>query len=236
MVAPSSTAAILTVGSLRDVAALAGWRGRVIVKLQSSMRRYGATPAEVPGVTAAARSAGLDIIGYALHLPLAGSDGDRVNEVDAWLDRLDDEQPVWLSHLQPHSFAALRDRHRDRRLRLRLGTALWHGDKSFLHLHAEVLALHSISSRERAGYRLTPVSSDGHLVLVSAGTAHGVVARADGASPFHFAGTRLTLLEPPHMHTSMVFAPAGTPCPAVGDSVDVQRPLTSTLVDELEWV
>jgi alanine racemase len=236
LVPPQSKTAVLTVGALADVAALAGWRGRVIVKLQSSMRRYGATPAEVHAITGAAVAAGLEVIGYALHLPLAGSDDDRLGEVDAWLDRLDTEQPVWLSHLQPHSFAALQQHRRDRRLRLRLGTTLWHGDKSFLHLHAEVLSVHSIRSGERAGYRLTPVDSDGHLVLVSAGTAHGVVARADGTGPFHFASTRLTLLEPPHMHTSMVFAPAGTPCPAPGDSVDVQRPLTSTLVDEVEWV
>jgi len=236
LVPPQSTSAVLTVGSQRDVAALVDWRGRVIVKLQSSMRRYGATPAEVHVITAAAVAAGLEVIGYALHLPLAGSDEDRLGEVDAWLDRLDTEQPVWLSHLHPTSFAALQQRRRDRRLRLRLGTTLWHGDKSFLHLHAEVLAVHSIRSGERAGYRLTPVTADGHIALVSAGTAHGVAVRADGASPFHFAGTRLTLLEPPHMHTSMVFAPAGTPCPTVGDLVDVQRPLTSTLVDEVEWV
>jgi hypothetical protein len=176
------------------------------------------------------------VIGYALHLPLAGSDGDRLDEVDTWLDQLDPQQPVWLSHLQPQSFAALGERRRDRQLRLRLGTALWHGDKSFLHLRAEVLAVHPIASGERAGYRLTTVNCDGHLVLVSAGTAHGVEARPDGASPFHYASTRLTLLEPPHMHTSMLLAPFGGPCPAVGDLVDVQRPLTSTLVDEVEWV
>lgn len=236
LVPPPSTAAVLTVGSQRDVAALAGWQGRVIIKLQSSMRRYGATPSEVDNVVATADAASLDIIGYALHLPLAGSDADRLGEVDAWLDRLDPRHTLWLSHLQPQSYAALRGRHPDRQFRLRVGTTLWHGDKSFLHLYAEVLAVRSIRAGERAGYRLTDVLSDGHLVLVSAGSAHGVAPRPDGASPFHFARTRLAMLEPPHMHTSMVLAPAGTPCPAVGDRVDVQRPLISTLVDEIEWV
>ena len=57
----------------------------------------------------------------------------------------------------------------------------------------------------------------------------------NGASPFHFARTRLDMLEPPHMHTSMVFVPEDGTCPAFGDRVDVQRPLISTLVDRIEW-
>jgi alanine racemase len=227
---------IMTVGSLHDVVALTGWRGRVIVKLQSSMRRYGAMPAELERVEAAATAAGLDNVGYALHLPLAGADSDRLAEIDAWLERLDSQRPLWLSHLQPPAYATLRSRHPDRQFRLRLGTSLWHGDKTFLHLHADVAEVHPVAAQDRAGYQLNEVPGDGHLVLVGAGSAHGVAALADGASPFHFARTRLAMLEPPHMHTSMIFVPIGMPCPAVGDHVDVQRPLISTQVDEIEWV
>jgi alanine racemase len=233
---PSSSAAILTVGSRDDVSALSGWHGRVIVKLQSSMRRYGATPAEIAGVASSAAAANLEIVGYALHLPLTGSDYDRLAEIDSWLDHVDPGQPMWLSHLRSESYANLRARHPNRQFRLRLGTALWHGDKSFLQLRADVLAVHPVQAAQRAGYRLTEIPSDGRLVMVGAGSAHGVAPLTDGASPFHFARTRLALLEPPHMHTSMVFAADGTPCPAVGDRVDVQRPLISTLVDEIEWV
>ncbi len=239
LVAPSSTAMVLTVGSCADVAALSGWHGRVLVKLQSSMRRYGATPAEIDQVVTAALAAGLEIIGYSLHLPLAGTEADRTSEVETWLGQLDhlrERHPLWLSHLQPQSYSALRDRHPGRDFRLRLGTMLWHGDKSFLHLHADALAVHPVRAGDRAGYQLIEVPSDGHLVLVGAGSAHGVAALPGGASPFHFSRTRLALLEPPHMHTSMTLAPTGTPCPAVGDQVDVQRPLISTLVDEVEWV
>ena len=71
--------------------------------------------------------------------------------------------------------------------------------------------------------------------MVGAGTAHGVHPLDDGRSPFHFARRRLALLEPPHMHTSMVFVPAGEPTPGRGDVVDVQRPLISTVVDEVVW-
>jgi alanine racemase len=238
LVPPPVTAvpAILTIGSRDDIAALADWRGRVIVKLQSSMRRYGSTPEELPGVIAAASAGGLAIVGYALHLPLACTEADRRAEVDAWLDLVDPGQPLWLSHLQPQSYAALRADHPERQFRLRLGTALWHGDKSFLQLHAGVVAVHAVSAGQRAGYQLTEIRTDGHIVLVDAGSAHGVATLSGGASPFHFARTRLALLEPPHMHTSMVVVSEGMPCPSAGDRVDVQRPLISTLVDEVVWI
>ena len=231
-----AAAAVMTVGALDDIAALEGWRGQVLVKLQSSMRRFGATATEVATVDFAARGAGFEVIGYALHLPLTGTDADRIAEVDAWLEHIGVHQPLWLSHLQPQAYSALRARHPERQFRLRLGTALWHGDKSFLHLHADVLAVHAVAAGDRAGYQLVEVSADGHLVLVGAGSAHGVSPLPNGSSPFHFERTRLSLLEPPHMHTSMVLVPTGTPCPTIGDHVDVQRPLISTLVDEVEWV
>lgn len=233
---PPAADVIMTIGSQADAAALATWRGRVIVKLQSSMRRYGATAAELGSVTAAATDAGLDIVGYALHLPLAGTDADRIAEIDAWLEHVDARAPLWLSHLQPPAYATLRGRHPDRQFRLRLGTALWHGNKSFLQLHASVAAVHTVHAGDTAGYQLGEVGSDGHLAMVGAGSAHGVAALPNGSSPFHFARTRLALHEPPHMHTSMVFVPAGTACPQVGDRVDVQRPLITSLVDEVEWL
>jgi alanine racemase len=232
----SGLAPVMTVGSLGDVAALGGWRGRVIIKLKSSMRRYGATPAELEPLNAAVSAGGFDLIGYALHLPLSGSDEDRLAEVEGWLHIVDNKQLLWLSHLQPPSYSTLRARHPDRLFRLRVGTALWHGDKSFLHLNADVLAVHRVLQGDRVGYQLAEVVADGHLVLVSAGSAHGVAPLAGGLSPFHFARHRLLMPEPSHMHTSMVLVPLGDPCPAVGDRVDVQRPLITTLVDEVEWV
>ncbi|MDO9175052.1 MAG: hypothetical protein Q7V62_09620, partial [Actinomycetota bacterium] len=74
---------------------------------------------------------------------------------------------------------------------------------------------------------------------VGAGSTHGVAPldHDDPArrSPLHFERHRLTLLERPHMHTTMVVVPHGQPCPQVGDRVDVQRPLITVTVDELEW-
>jgi hypothetical protein len=37
------------------------------------------------------------------------------------------------------------------------------------------------------------------------------------------------------MHVSMTFVAAGEPLPAVGEWVDVQRPLHMTTVDEYRW-
>ena len=46
---------IVTVGSVADVAALDGWSGPAVVKLASSMQRFGARPAEVGPVLDAPR-------------------------------------------------------------------------------------------------------------------------------------------------------------------------------------
>ena len=72
--------------------------------------------------------------------------------------------------------------------------------------------------------------------MIGAGTANGVTALPDGRSPFHFQQRRLALHEAPHMHTSMAFVPDGDPVPEVGDRVDVQRPLTMTTVDTIDWI
>ena len=93
-----------------------------------------------------------------------------------------------------------------------------------------------MTADQAAGYRLTTVPGEGTLVMIGAGTANGVTTLTNGRSPFHFDRKRLSLLEPPHMHSSMAVVPAGEPCPVTGDWVDVQRPLTTTAYDELRWV
>jgi alanine racemase len=230
---------IVTVGSFADVAALGGWRGPAVVKLVSSMRRFGATPGEVAAVLAAAERAGLEIVGAALHLPLAGDDTARRAEVDTWLGLLGEPGPIapalWVSHLGPGSLADLAAGHPGWRFPARVGTALWHGDKSNLHLGADVLVTRQVAAGEPAGYHATPAPADGWVIVVGAGSTHGVAPLDDGRSPFHFERRRIALLERPHMHTTTLFAPATTNCPSVGDAVDVQRPLTAVTVDELVW-
>jgi alanine racemase len=226
--APASTAPILTVGNTAHLDALAGWTGRVLVKLTSSMQRYGSTPDLVD----TARARDLDVVGVSIHLPLDGSPGEHAGEIVRLIGDVDPELPVWVSHLDADTYAALPSTHR---YRLRLGTSLWIGDRSLLQLSADVLDVRPVEAGTPAGYRLETVPGPGHLVMIGAGTANGVTPLPDGRSPFHFRRERLALHEPPHMHTSMAFVPDGAPLPVVGDRVDLQRPLTMTTVDVVEW-
>jgi alanine racemase len=226
---------ILTVSSGAHVEALAvaGWSGRVIVKVATDMKRYGVDAAKCPMLVAHARANDLDVVGVALHPPLAGTSGERAAQIIAALPSVDSNVPVWTSHLDAATYGQLPTSHS---YRLRLGTSLWHGDKSALHLSADVIEVRRIAAGETAGYRLAVVPGDGHLVMIGAGTANGVAPLPDGRSPFHFERARLALHESPHMHTSMAFVPAGDALPDIGDRVDLQRALHATTVDEYEWL
>ena len=235
---PPPTDTVLTVASPAHVATVAasGWSGAVVVKLASPMHRYGAAPDELATVLGAVADADLTVHGFALHLPLAGTGADHPAAVAAWLGVLpvtEHRATVFVSHLDAADEARLRHEHPNVELRARIGTALWLGDKRFFSLHADVIDVHPVAAGTLAGYRLTPVPGDGHLVMVSCGSAHGVAPLPDGRSPFHHARRRVPLLEPPHMHTSMLFVAAGEPLPAVGDEVDVQRPLTQVWIDRI---
>lgn len=226
---PDTTEPVLTVASFDHIAALRGWDGRVIVKLTSAMRRYGGTI----DLVEAAQRAGLRTVGVAIHPPVAGTDDEHRHQIIEHLPDIDPSLDVWVSHLFPSTYESLPDSHR---YKLRLGTYLWHGDREALHLEADVIDTRNVRAGDTAGYHLTQVPRSGTLIMIGAGTAGGVAPLPDGRSPFHFARKRIDLLEPPHMHTSMAFIPAGERCPKPGDWVDLQRPLIQTMVDELRWI
>jgi alanine racemase len=227
---------VVTVGSPEQVTHAAAHTGPIAVKLRSSMQRYGATPDELPEVLDA-----LDRIDrrpecLVLHLPLLGphrTDATQLAEIEAWLPALPDGVALSVSHVSTDAFASLAAAHPERRWQYRTGTELWHGDKSFLHLGADVVEVRRVHAGDVVGYRGTPVPDDGWLVLVGAGSAHGVTPLPDGRSPFHHDRRRLVLLEPPHMHTSMCIVPLDQRPPSPGEWVDVQRPLIAVLPDEV---
>ena len=228
LVGPTPSA-ILTVSNEAHIRPLVGSAQRIIIKLASSMHRYGGPSSLVQH----ALDGGLDVAGVAIHLPLIATDDERVAEVTALLDPIPTSIPAWLSHIDPSLIESLPD---SRTYLLRAGTTLWHGDRGALHLSTDVIDLRPIRAGEHAGYQQTDVIEDGHLVMVGAGSAHGVHPLADGRSPFHFNRQRIDMFEPPHMHTTMLFIPQHTAPPAIGDTIDLQRPLTQTIVDEVIWV
>jgi len=232
--APGAAAgAVLTVAAPHHVtAAAAGGAAGVIVEVASSMHRYGADAPGVRTLLDAAHRAGVPVVAAGIHLPLAGTDAERAREVAAWRDRLPAGLPLWASHLDAADVFSLGA---DRPVVQRIGTRLWLGDKTFFHLGTDVVAVEPVEAGTPCGYRQVPVPAAGSVVVVGAGTAHGVRTLDDGRSPFHHARRRLALVEPPHQHVSLLFVPAGEPCPRPGEAIDVQRPLTEVRPDEITW-
>lgn len=224
--------AVLAVASRHDLDVLKKLNSQnpVVIKVESSMHRYGVLPDDAASLRAAAEAAGHEVVAWSLHLPLAG--GTHEEEVVRIATRLSADVPLHVSHL-------LGDIQRVRgsvkqRIVVRTGTQLWLGDKSMLSLHADVISVRRIAAGTVAGYRNTPVSREASLVMVGCGSSHGVGTLDDGRSPFHYSRQRLELLESPHMHTSMLVI-GDEPCPREGEWVDVQQPLTRVLVDTVAW-
>ena len=229
--------AIPTVATERDLAVLQskGWKSPVVVKLASPMQRFGVASHDFLALVQHISAAGLTIHSCALHLPLHQSDEEIIAQLKTWIPLIPNCVTVSLSHVSSTQLVEIREAFPTTECEVRLGTALWHGDKSFFSLHTEVLAVHTIKKGNTAGYHSTAAPADGHIVVVAAGTAHGVSPLENRSSPFHFQQQRLTLLESPYMHSAMCFVPLGQPCPKIGDAIDVQRPLHSVTPDITLW-
>jgi len=248
--APHDPRVVHTVGRAEDLAALGAGEDspRVVVEALTSMRRFGFATADL---AVALRGRGVRIEGLAVQLPLGEG---HVEEVDRLLAAAGEVDRVFVSHLSADEVATLVDRHRGVEFRPRIGTELWHGDRGAFDVRATVLDVHAVTRGERVGYRQRRVGKDGHLVVVSGGTAHGIaleaptpaasgrqraVAVAKGGleatgralSPFVVAGKQRWFVEPPHMQASMIFVPGSVAPPAVGDEIEVQVRLTTTTAD-----
>lgn len=228
---------ILTVGSESHVRTLKAqnWRGSVLIKLQSTMQRFGVSADELTALRHACSQASLNVVGWSIHPPLNNNNEDHSGEVNCWLEILDDALPIYVSHLSATHVDTLRTNHPKRKFISRMGTSLWLGDKSMIKLETDVLDVHRVDGGT-AGYRSTQLSMSGHIVVVGAGSAHGVAEIPGVGSPFHFAQERLLLVEPPYMHSSMLFIGTGKPVPKIGEFIDVQQPLTRIFADTISWV
>jgi alanine racemase len=248
-----------TLGRLPDVDDLleAQPGARFVLERMTSMRRHGFSARELR--TAADRVRGrAGFAGVALHLPLAhGSHLDEVHRLmnDVVAAGLG-PTTVWVSHLSDDELARLRTSYADFEIRPRIGTQLWLGDRSALHVTASVLDVHQLDRGDTFGYRGRKAPRAGHLLVVSGGTAHGIglesptgersiraraatVARGglDAAgfarSPFTVDGKQRLFAEPPHMQASLLLLPKGAEVPAVGDEIDVRVRYTATTFDRV---
>src|SRR4051812_15174143 len=149
---------------------------RYVLELETSMRRHGMVAQQLWDV-AKRLAGGGRLGGVALPLPLATGSGHQA-EIERLLnDTVAAALPtatVWVSHLTSAELRTLRSAYADLDLRPRIGTDLWLGDRAALRARASVLDLHELRRGEAFGYRGRTASRDGHLLVVSGGTAHGI--------------------------------------------------------------
>ncbi|MDP9821341.1 alanine racemase [Nocardioides massiliensis] len=250
---------IHTVGRLEDLQALMarGDRPRVVLERLTSMLRHGLSARDLRTAVAAwAEHGGCRLEGVSLHLPLA--QGSHLSEVERLMtDVVAAGMPakrVWVSHLDDTELAALRAAYPDFEIRPRVGTRLWLGDRDALSVRATVLDAHAVERGDEYGYRGRTAPRNGTILVVSGGTAHGIGLEAptgpsdlrsraaslakgglDAAgfvrSPYLIDSKQRLFAEPPHMQASMLFLPAGSRVPDIGEEVDVRVRFTATSFD-----
>jgi alanine racemase len=251
---------VTTVSRLADLETIADsdLEPRVLVEVQTSMRRHGIRLDHLGAVTPLLERVRFE--GWSLHLPLRVE--DRYAEAEALTRAAVAVIPgtLWLSHLSPEEASQLAASAGPEPVgvRLRVGTRLWLGAEMHRQTVATVLDVHPVRRGERAGYRGRLVPADGWIVVVAGGTAHGIgmeaptsavtlrqraVSVATGSleaaglalSPYTINGKKRWFLEPPHMQSSQLFLPRKETPPAIGDEVPVELRLTTATVDSVAW-
>ncbi|WP_328989817.1 alanine racemase [Kribbella sp. NBC_01245] len=244
---------IHTVSRLADLVSIPA-RSRVVVEVQTSMRRHGIGARELRHSMLMSSLDRVRFEGWSLHFPMgAGGYAANIREA-AELGRQANavrKGPLWVSHVPATKLGDIGEN-----VRLRMGTGLWLGDRGALTVRATVLDVHSVRRGERVGYRQRRVAGDGHILVVSGGTAHGVgmeaptaaatvrqrtIALAKGGldaagmalSPFTIDGKQRWFAEPPHMQASMLYLPSSVTPPHIGDEVGVDVRFTTTLFDQI---
>jgi len=244
---------IHTVSRLADLVSIPA-RSRVLVEVQTSMRRHGIGARELRHQMLMSSLDRIRFEGWSMHFPMgAGGTTANIREA-AELGKLAHavrKGPLWVSHVPA---TKLTDIGED--VRLRMGTGLWLGDRGAFTVRATVLDVHSVRRGERVGYRQRRVAGDGHILVVAGGTAHGVGLEAPTAaatvrqraislakggldaagmalSPFTVEGKQRWFAEPPHMQASMLYLPSSVTPPHVGDEIPVDVRFTTTLFDQI---
>lgn len=243
---------IHTLGRVEDLKEIA--RGtRVLLEGHTSLSRHGLGEDELGAALSAAHK--LTIEGLSIHLPLAGHN-DNLAEARGAVGQLigGPISTLWVSHLNAEELTDLGKAYEGITIRPRIGTSLWLGDLAALRPAATVLDVHRVRRGERVGYRQRQIARNGHVVVLGAGTSHGIGLDAPKAnrsvaergkslargtleaagwarSPFVIGDRQRWFVEPPHMHHSLVLLPDGITPPAVGDEVTARVRFTTTAFD-----
>ncbi len=250
-----------TVSRLEDLTGLRSHdpKARFVLEQLTSMRRHGMRRRDL---TAAARTLAKEgrtgLAGVAMHLPLNVT--SHLSEVTRLLNDVVASglptRTVYVSHLTRVEHTKLRSSYPDFTIRPRIGTDLWLGERRALTVSATVLDVHAVERGDTFGYRGRSAPRNGHIIVVSGGTAHGIgleaptgdqSLRARAAtlarggldavgfvrSPFSIDGKQRLFAEPPHMQASMLFVPSGARVPAIGEDVEVRVRFTATDFDRV---
>ncbi len=235
---------------------------RVVLEGLTSMRRFGFEGPKLreawKHAAQAVSSGRLRLHGLAVHLPMQpnSADFDEILQLADEIADFDTSAHVMLSHVDVQQLEMLRRHNPDLRFSLRIGTALWFGDRSFLQARGTVLSVHRVQRGQTFGYNHRTAGSDGFVIAVSGGTSHGVALHAPspvrtlrqrlvalglGAfnaagrvkSPFSWEGTPLWFAEPPHQLVSLLWVPRHTEPPHVGSVLPANVRYTITRADDV---
>ena len=249
-----------TVSRLEDVSGLLAHdpAARFVLEQLTSMRRHGMGRRDLAAAASTlAQRRGSGLAGVAMHLPLVSSHLGEVTRLinDVVASGLA-TRTVFVSHLSRAELDRLGSSHPDFTVRPRIGTSLWLGDRGALSVSTTVLDVHPVERGDTFGYRGRSAPKNGHIVVVSGGTAHGIGLEAPTGgqslraraqtlarggmdavgfvrSPFSIDGKYRLFAEPPHMQASMLFVPSGARVPGVGERIDVRVRFTATDFDHV---
>lgn len=220
----------------------------VIVEILTPLNRHGIPVTDINRALEIINRRELKLRGFALHLPIAAIDKKWIQST---LSHLPEGSTVWISHLRDGE--QVRKQFPKLSFRERIGTSLWLGADSALHVTATVLENRKMGGT--AGYRQRRMK--GALIVASGGTAHGIglvapqgdtsllgrikiLARAFESSlgktrsPYQWNGKSMDFLEPPHMQCSLLIC-RGSTQPEPGDELQVRVRYTTTTFDQINF-
>jgi hypothetical protein len=241
----SDSKVLQTISSLETLQKI-DMKANVILEILTPLNRHGVDISELERAIAIINNRGLQMRGFALHLPIAPIKSAWISSI---LSLLPEGSTVWISHL--HSGDLIREEFPKLHFRERVGTSLWLGADSALEVTASVLENRKISGT--AGYQQVKVN--GNVIVASGGTAHGIgltapqgtqsplgrikiIARAielafgKMRSPYRWDGKEMDFLEPPHMQCSLLTY-SGAHQPKPGDELKVRVRYTTTNFDQI---